>query len=233
MRRLGYDGISQRAAFHVAPGERDCFRRVFCRRDALRVGNWRIVHRRDRDRHGCGRGICGAVIDAEGKAVRAVVIRRWCVGHIRCRTRQRAMCGLRHDSIGQRIPIRICAGQGDRLGGVFGRCNALGAGRWWRVTAAATSGQHVNHHGRSHRSTCCTGGLILGGQADVVSAGGGWHALYSPSRGTACAKEAETGRQSTGQPVMRLVGRGDETNLSGAQRHTVGDRLVQRGGDYG
>ena len=92
-------------------------------------GHGRVVDRQDDDRDGRGaRGQAAAVAHGEGERIIAVVVGVWRVGEIGRATRERAMRGLRDDSVGERVAIHVGAGQGNADAAILLDGDLLGRG---------------------------------------------------------------------------------------------------------
>src|SRR5690606_31904663 len=112
-RRRG-DGIGERVAVDVAAGDGAGGRRVLVRGDRGAGGDGRIVDGGDRDRHVDGGGAAVAVIDGDGEAVGAVVVRIGRVGvgaGLRVED-QGAVLRRGGDGVAARVAVDVAAGDG-------------------------------------------------------------------------------------------------------------------------
>ena len=141
MRRRGHDRVGQWVAVDVAGRQADRLGGVLVGRDALRVRHWRVIHRRDGDRHRRDVRVQRAVIRLIREAVRPVVVRRRREGEAAVRVqRYRAVPRADDDQRRQRIAIDIAivrqhARRRDRQHRVFRRRVAVVGGHRGSLTA--------------------------------------------------------------------------------------------------
>ena len=125
MRGAAGDGVSEGVSVHVRAGERDGFGRVFSRAYALAVGRGAIIHGGHGDADRGRGGHQHAVRDAEGEAVRPVVVRRRRVEEVRARRRERAVQRAAENLHRQGIAVRVCAGGSNQFHRVLGGGDGL------------------------------------------------------------------------------------------------------------
>ena len=88
--------------------------RVLLGADALARRNRRVVARRHRDADGAEVRVAATVVDLERETVGAVEVGRRRIGHRRQRAAQRPVLRSRDDAPGQRVPVGVNRGGGDR-----------------------------------------------------------------------------------------------------------------------
>jgi len=123
--------VTKLSAFHVRSGRREAHLHAFVRAAIPdRVKHWRVVHARHCDGHSRGVAVAGAVVHAEGEAVRPDVIQGRGVSHVWCRPAQGSMRGLTDNFPGQRTGVQVHRAQRDGHSCVFCGADALGLRDW-------------------------------------------------------------------------------------------------------